>query len=67
MDEGQVVALLWLALEKEPTQTALAAKIGVTTPFLHDVLMKKRAPTGKILEYLGLERITIYRKPSTKE
>ena len=67
MDESQVVALVWRATEKEGTQKALADKIGVDPSFLHDVLFLKRAPTGKVLDYLGLERVVIYRKKSEKE
>lgn len=42
-------------------QTELARAIGVSVPFVNDILKGKRAPSGKILTYLGLERVVVYR------
>lgn len=44
------------------TQKELAEEIGVSQAFLSDVLAGHREPTGKILDYLGLERVTVYRR-----
>lgn len=43
-------------------QKVLANAIGVSESFLSDVLRGHREPTGKILEYLGYERVVSYRK-----
>lgn len=42
------------------TQKDFANKIGVSPPHLCDVLAGKREPSGKVLEYLKLERIVGY-------
>lgn len=59
----QVRDKLWLRIspKRGQTQTWLANDIGVSLAFLHDVLNGRREPTGKILDYLGLERIVVYR------
>lgn len=42
------------------TQAELAAAIGVSLPFLNDTLLGKREPSGKVLEFLKLERVVRY-------
>ena len=63
----QVRARLWTGLSsRRPTahnQLSLAAAIGVSPAYLNDVLHGRREPQGKILEYLGLERVVVYRIP----
>jgi transcriptional regulator with XRE-family HTH domain len=63
----QVRAKLWNGLSSKRVnahnQQTLAKAIGVSYAFLNDVLHGRREPTGKILEYLGLERVVIYRIP----
>jgi hypothetical protein len=63
----QVRAKLWTGLSsRRPgahNQLTLAKAIGVSAAFLGDVLHGRREPTGKILEYLGLERVVVYRIP----
>jgi transcriptional regulator with XRE-family HTH domain len=49
------------ALQGDRQQT-LAAEIGVSRSFLSDVLNERREPTGKVLEYLGFERVVTYRR-----
>ena len=43
------------------SQRSLAKLIGVSGQFLNEVLLGSREPTGLILEYLGFDRIVIYR------
>lgn len=62
----QVVKKLWAYIEPEPgpdqcNQKQLAARIGVSQPFLNDILHAKREPSGKVLKFLGLERVVKYR------
>jgi len=62
----QVRDRLWIALSSRPsrhTQITLAKAIGVSVSYLNDVLHGRREPQGKILEYLGLERVVTYRIP----
>jgi transcriptional regulator with XRE-family HTH domain len=35
---------------------AIAQEIGVTAPYIHDILRGRRDPGPKVLEYLGLEK-----------
>lgn len=65
MIEGELYAdqVLWLlknAARKAGSQKALAAKIGISAQHLHDMLSERRAITGKALEFLGFEAMTIY-------
>lgn len=46
----------------EMTQAALAKKIGVSAPYLNDILLEKREPQGKVLEWLKLKRVVVYRR-----
>lgn len=62
----QVVKTLWTYIRPAPgphrcNQAQLAEQIGVSTPFLNDVLHGKREPSGKVVEFLGLERVVMYR------
>jgi hypothetical protein len=64
----QVRDLLWTKIDPRNRtgrhdQLSLAAAIGVSASFLNDVMHERREPTGKILEYLGLERVVVYRIP----
>ena len=44
----------------EGSQRALARKIGVSASFLNDILLGKREPAGKVVEFLGLRRRVTY-------
>ena len=48
--------------EYEGSQRALARLIGVSPSFLNDILLGKREPVGKVLEFLGYERVVTYRR-----
>lgn len=59
----QVRDLLWKKLRSDfDTQSAMASEIGVSTPFLNDILHGKREPSGKVVGWLGLERVVLFRK-----
>lgn len=67
----QVRNLLWAMVQDKRTpqikarfrtQAALARAIGVSLPFVNDILNAKREPAGKVLEFLGVERVVTYRK-----
>jgi ribosome-binding protein aMBF1 (putative translation factor) len=60
----EVREMLWSAMKAQPgrplTQKELAGMIGVSLPFLNDILRGKREPSGKVLEFLKLERVVRY-------
>lgn len=55
-DRSDVVAMIRAHVEKEGTQLAVARQIGISASWLSDILTGSRAPAGKVLEFLGLER-----------
>lgn len=67
----QIRATLW-GLIRDPrhpdqpaefdTQAQLADSIGVSAQYLNMVLRGKKNPNGKVLAYLGIERVVTYRK-----
>lgn len=58
----QVLDDLRLAISKVGTQKEFAKKIGVSTPYLNDVLQGNRSPGDKVLNALGLAKIIVYVK-----
>lgn len=42
------------------TQAELANAIGVSAPFLNEILNGNREPSGKVLDFLKLERVVRY-------
>lgn len=54
-----------LAKELESiTQKELAARIGVSPQMVNDMLHRNRSLNQKMLDYLGIERVVIYRRRS---
>lgn len=60
MNAEQVKALLSSAVDAAGSQSALAVKIGIPRQHLSDIRLGRRAPSDKVLEYLGLVRV-VYR------
>lgn len=56
----EVVTLLRSRLQGGLTQCALAAELGISPQYLHDVLARNRAPGGKLLGAMGLKREIVY-------
>lgn len=46
------------------TQTELSVAIGITPQYLNDILNNRRSPGKKVLEFLNLTKIIIYRRTS---
>lgn len=44
------------------SQAEMAKKIGISPQYLHDVLNERRGPGEKILDFLGLEKVVLYRR-----
>ena len=65
LTQDEVLAQLH-GIIKTRTQASLADEIGVSRSFLNDVIKGTRPPTGKILDYLGLQAQIIYVKIKVK-
>lgn len=62
MDNSDVVAMLRKA-KGEDSLRIFAAKVGVTAPYIRDILIGNRDPGPSILKFLGLqEKRTVVRK-----
>ena len=53
-------------IERKGSQKAVAEAAGVSPMFVCYVLRGRRAPTGDLLAYLGLEAVTVYKKAPRK-
>lgn len=51
-------------IEAEGSQTAFAKKHDVSLSYLNDMLRGRKAPSTKVLDALGYEAVTLYRKKS---
>jgi hypothetical protein len=58
--EAQVLARLKYAAKSFPSDSAFARELGVSQPFLSNVMMGKKKPGPTILDYLGLKRVVVY-------
>lgn len=62
------IELLDKRLSAGITQVALADEIGISPQFLSEVLHRKRKPSTRVLDFLGLEKCITYRlKPASTE
>jgi hypothetical protein len=61
LTEDEIVELLTRRLGKK-TKKDFAEEIGVTPPYLGDVLAGKRAPGPAILRFLKIKRQVVYAK-----
>lgn len=66
MNDDDVRRLLRKEAEKLGSQRALARSLGLSAAFVSDVLRGNRAPSGPLLDLLGLERIVAYQVRYTK-
>lgn len=62
LTEMQVIERLRAACKAAGGQKAFARLHGFTGAYVHDVLHGRRPPADRILDALGLERMTIYRE-----
>lgn len=60
---AQVRAALRREARAAGSQKALAKRIGVSPPFLCDILNGRREPSGKPVAFLGLTREVRYVRP----
>lgn len=59
MTEAQALKKLHDAVAKAASQREFAAKLGISAPYLNDVLLGRRGPAA-VLERFGLKRIVRY-------
>lgn len=57
-----ILSIIRKAAKQAGSQSALAKQLGVSEPYLSDVLNERRDPGESILTPLGYERVTVYRR-----
>ena len=62
LTEQDVIERLRAAAAAAGSQRQFAKAHGFTPAYVHDVLHGKRAPAQRILDALGIERVTYYRE-----
>lgn len=62
MDADCVAKMLADEARLAGSQRALARSIGVSASFLNDIILGKREPSGKPLQFLGLVRVVSYHR-----
>ena len=62
----QIIRRLADDVAKRGSQTKLAEAIGVSKTYISDILKGKKEPSGRVLLYLGVERILRYVKRNGK-
>lgn len=49
-------------LTKSISQAEIARRVGIKPPLISNVLRGKARPSGKLLRWLGFERVIVYRR-----
>ena len=62
MNETQFIGLLIRACEQAGSQAAWAKAHGVSAAYVSDVVNYRKSPGSKIVEAMGFERVTVYRR-----
>lgn len=62
ISEDKLRGMVRLAVQMDGSQKAFAQRVGVSEGYLVDVLKNRRAVPKKILDFLGFERVVIYRR-----
>ena len=60
LNRDDVIALIQELVEKEGTQSAAAAKLGIVASYMSDLLKGKRDPGPEVLNFFGLEKKIVY-------
>lgn len=60
MDSDRFIQELRMRIEEAGSQKAFAEAVGISEPYLSDILAGRREPGEKILKPLGLQRKVIY-------
>lgn len=60
LNRDEVNELIRDLVKQEGTQTAAAAKLGIVSSYMSDLLKGKRDPGPEVLKFFGLEKKIIY-------
>lgn len=60
--DDQVREELVAAIAAAGSQAALAKAIGVSGAFISVIARGEKPPCGKVLDFLGIERVTMFRR-----
>lgn len=56
----EVVSILKQEAVEAGSQRALADKIGISAPYMNDILFEKRYPSHKVLKHYGLRKVVMF-------
>jgi transcriptional regulator with XRE-family HTH domain len=62
MTKDELIEHLRKLAKEEGSQRNLAKRLGVSAPFIGDVLLGKREPAPKMLKALGLRRVVTFER-----
>lgn len=62
MTADEFVQYLQRLVDQAGSQDALATRLGISLPYLNDILRRRRAPGPKVLEPLGFQRVVTYER-----
>lgn len=62
MTKDELIEHLRKLVKEEGSQRNLAKRLGVSAPFIGDVLLGKREPAPKMLKALGLRRVVTFER-----
>lgn len=62
MTKDELIEHLRKLVKEEGSQRNLAKRLGVSAPFIGDVLLGKREPAAKMLKALGLRRVITFER-----
>lgn len=62
MTADEFVQYLQKLVDQAGSQNALATRLGISLPYLNDILRRRREPGPKVLEPLGFQRIVTYER-----
>lgn len=62
INEDKLRGMVRLAIQMDGSQKAFAQRVGVSEQYLVDVMKSRRAVPKKILDWLGYERVVLYRR-----
>ena len=62
IDAAEFIDRLKAVIQAEGSQTAFAKKHDVSLTYLNDIVRERKLPSARVLDALGYEAVTLYRK-----
>jgi DNA-binding transcriptional regulator YdaS (Cro superfamily) len=62
IDEDEARKVIWKAVHAAGSQKAFADAKGLSVAYVNDVVRERKMPSKAILDAVGLERVTLYRR-----